>query len=48
MKEELNKWKVKAKVTPMINGALGTMTPQLENWLQWIPGTSSKTSVQKS
>lgn len=37
-KEELEKWK--GKVIPMIIGALETVIPKLEKWLQQIPGTS--------
>ncbi|KAM9816571.1 carbohydrate sulfotransferase 6 isoform X4 [Syngnathus typhle] len=41
LKEELEKaWKVKASVVPVVIGALGAVTPKLEEWLQQIPGTS--------
>ena len=39
---------VKAKVVPVVIGALGAVTPKLEEWLQQIPGTTSELSVQKS
>ena len=49
LKEELERtWKVKAKVVPVVIGALGPVTPRLEEWLQQIPGTTSELSVQKS
>lgn len=41
LKEELRMmWEVKAKIIPVITGALGTMVPKLENWIQYIPGTT--------
>ena len=47
--EELERtWKVKVKVVPVVIGALGAVTPKLEEWLQHIPGTTSELSVQKS
>ena len=49
LKEELERtWKVKAKVVPVVIGALGAVTPKLEEWLEQIPGTTSELSVQKS
>ena len=49
LKEELERtWKVKVKVVPVVIGALGAVTPKLEEWLQQIPGTTSELSVQKS
>ena len=48
IKEELERtWKVKAKVVPVVIGALGAVTPKLEEWLQQIPGTTSELSVEK-
>ena len=41
-------WKVKAIVVPVVRGALGAVTPKLEEWLQQIPGTTSELSVQRS
>ena len=35
------------KVVPVLIGALGAVTPKLEEWLQQIPGTS-ELSFQKS
>ena len=49
LKEELERtWKVKVKVVPVVIGALGAVTPKLEERLQQIPGTTSELSVQKS
>ena len=49
LKEELERrWKVKAKVVPMVTGALVAVTPKLEEWLEQIPATTSELSVQKS
>ena len=49
LKEKLERTrKVKAKVVPVVIGALGAVTPKLEEWLQQIPGTTSELSVQKS
>ncbi|KAF7659580.1 hypothetical protein LDENG_00296350 [Lucifuga dentata] len=49
LKEELEQtWKVKSKVVPVVNGALGAVTPKLGEWLQEIPGTTSEVSIQKS
>ena len=49
LKEELERaWKVKASVVPVVIGALGAVTPKLEEWLQQIPGKTSDISVQKS
>ena len=49
LKEELERtWKVKTKVVPVVTGALGAVTPKLEEWLRQIPGTTSELSVQKS
>ena len=49
LREELEKaWKVKASVVPVVVGALGAVTPKLEEWLQQIPGNTSDISVQKS
>ena len=39
---------MKVKVVPVVIGALGAVTPKLEEWLQQIPGTTSELSVQKS
>lgn len=48
LKEELEKaWRVKAVVVPVVIGALGAVTPKLEEWLEQIPGTTSDISVQK-
>ena len=48
LKEELERmWKVKAKVVPVVEGALGAVTPKLGEWLQQIPGTASELSVQE-
>ena len=41
-------WGVKAKVIPVVIGALGAVTPKLGEWLQQIPGRTSEISVQKS
>ncbi|KAK7895269.1 hypothetical protein WMY93_020594 [Mugilogobius chulae] len=49
LREELEKaWKVKATVVPVVIGALGAVTPKLDEWLQHIPGSTSDISVQKS
>ena len=49
LREELEKaWKVKATVVPVVIGALGAVTPKLEEWLQQVPGKTSDISVQKS
>ncbi|XP_068190807.1 uncharacterized protein [Antennarius striatus] len=49
LKEQLEQmWKVKVNVVPVVVGALGAVTPKLEEWLQQIPGTTSEASVQKS
>ncbi|KAK7922439.1 hypothetical protein WMY93_009341 [Mugilogobius chulae] len=49
LREELEKaWKVKATVVPVVIGALGAVTPKLDEWLQHIPGSTSGISVQKS
>ena len=49
LKEELEKmWKVNVKMAPVVIGALGAVTPTLEEWPQQIPGTTSELSVQKS
>ncbi|KAF7648062.1 hypothetical protein LDENG_00162600 [Lucifuga dentata] len=49
LKEELEwTWKVKSKVVPVVIGALGAVAPNLGEWLQEIPGTTSEVSVQKS
>ncbi|XP_078791071.1 uncharacterized protein LOC111949134 [Oryzias latipes] len=49
LREELEKaWKVKVTVVPVVIGALGAITPKLEEWLQQIPGKTSDLSVQKS
>ncbi|KAK7925436.1 hypothetical protein WMY93_007746 [Mugilogobius chulae] len=49
LREELEKaWKVKATVVPVVIGALGAVTPKLDEWLQHIPGTTADISVQKS
>ena len=49
LKEELERtWKVKAKVVPMVIGALVAVTPKLEEWLKQIPTTTSELSVQKN
>ena len=49
LKKELKRnWKVKAKVVPVVVGALGAVTPKLGDWLQQIPGTTLELSVQKS
>ena len=48
LKEEVERmWKVKAKVVPVVIGALEAVTPKLEEWLQQIPGTTSELSVLK-
>ncbi|XP_054913489.1 uncharacterized protein LOC129377515 [Poeciliopsis prolifica] len=48
LREELERaWKVKTTVVPVVIGALGAVTPKLEQWLQQIPGTTSDISVQK-
>ncbi|XP_051931065.1 uncharacterized protein LOC127607055 [Hippocampus zosterae] len=48
LREELERaWKVKVTVTPVVVGALGAVTPKLDEWLQQIPGTTSDISVQK-
>ncbi|KAK7930437.1 hypothetical protein WMY93_006832 [Mugilogobius chulae] len=48
LREELEKaWKVKATVVPVVIGALGAVTPKLDEWLQHIPGSTSDISVQK-
>uniref|UniRef100_A0A087XGF1 Reverse transcriptase zinc-binding domain-containing protein n=2 Tax=Poecilia formosa TaxID=48698 RepID=A0A087XGF1_POEFO len=48
LREELEKaWKVKTTVVPVVIGALGAVTPKLEQWLKQIPGTTSDISVQK-
>ena len=41
-------WSVKAKVVPVVMGALGAVTPKLDWWLQQIPETTSLISGQKS
>ncbi|XP_055359974.1 uncharacterized protein LOC129603341 [Betta splendens] len=50
LREELEKaWKVKATVVPVVIGALGAVTPKLEEWLQQIPEkhpTSQSRKVQ--
>uniref|UniRef100_A0A3B3HW39 Reverse transcriptase domain-containing protein n=1 Tax=Oryzias latipes TaxID=8090 RepID=A0A3B3HW39_ORYLA len=49
LREELEKaWKVKVTVVPVVIGALGAVTPKLEEWLQQIPGKISDISIQKS
>ena len=49
LREELEKmWGVKAKVVPVVIGALVAVTPKLGEWLQQIPGRTSEISVQKS
>ena len=49
LKEELERmWKVKVKVVLVVIGALGAVTPKLEERLQQIPGTTSELSVQRS
>ena len=49
LKEQLEQmWKIKADVVPVVEGALGAVTPKLGEWLQQIPGTTSEASVQKS
>ena len=49
LKEEVERtWKVKAKVVPVVTGALGAVTHKMEEWLQQIAGTTSDLSVQKS
>ena len=48
LREELEKmWGVKAKVVPVVIGALVAVTPKLGEWLQQIPGRTSDISVQK-
>ncbi|XP_051911362.1 uncharacterized protein LOC127593748 [Hippocampus zosterae] len=48
LREELERaWKVKVTVVPVVVGALGAVTPKLDEWLQQIPGTTSDISVQK-
>ena len=48
-KEELGRmWGIKASVVPLVIRALVAVTPKLGEWLQQIPGTKSKISVQKS
>uniref|UniRef100_A0A3B5PPD0 Reverse transcriptase domain-containing protein n=1 Tax=Xiphophorus maculatus TaxID=8083 RepID=A0A3B5PPD0_XIPMA len=48
LREELERaWKVKTTVVPVVIGALGAVTPKLDQWLQQIPGTTSDISVQK-
>lgn len=40
MREELTKiWKMKAKVVPVVIGAVGTATSKLDEWLLRIPFT---------
>lgn len=39
--------KVKAAVVPVVKRALGTVTPELRDWLQQIPATISGIPVQK-
>ena len=41
-------WKVKAKVVPVVVGALGAVTPKVGEGLQQIPGTPSELSIQKN
>ena len=41
-------WSVWAAVVSIVIGALGAVTPKLDWWLQQIPGTTSKISVQKN
>lgn len=41
-------WKIKAKVIPVIVGALRAMTPKLGKWLQKLPGMTSEHSVPKT
>ena len=42
LKEELERmWKVKVKVVLVLIGALGAVTPRLEEWPQQSPGTFS-------
>ena len=49
LKKELERtWKVNAKVLPVVIGAIGAVTPKLEEWLQQIPGTTSELDVEKS
>uniref|UniRef100_A0A8C8DT49 Uncharacterized protein n=1 Tax=Oryzias sinensis TaxID=183150 RepID=A0A8C8DT49_9TELE len=49
LREELEKaWKVKVTVVTVVIGALGAVTPKLEEWLQQIPGKISDISIQKS
>ncbi|CAL9694852.1 unnamed protein product [Knipowitschia caucasica] len=48
LREELERaWRVKVTVVPVVIGALGAVTPKLEEWLQRIPGTTLDISVQK-
>jgi len=41
-------WELKAAVIPVINEAIGAITPKLGEWLQQIAGTTSEISVQES
>lgn len=49
LKEQLEQmWKVKFKVVLMVIGALDTVTPKLEEFLQQISGPTSEVAVQKT
>ena len=49
LREEMEKmWKVKAKVVPIVIGALGAVAPTLEKWLEEIPGETTEVSIQKN
>ena len=49
LKEEVEKmWELKATVIPMVIGALKAVNPNLVEWFQQIPGTTSEISVQMS
>lgn len=49
MKEQLEQiWKENFNVVPVVQGALGPLTPKLEKWFQEIQSTTSEVSVKNS
>ena len=49
LREELTRlWQVKTTVTPVVIGALGSITPAHEKWLETIAGKHQSCELQKS
>ena len=48
LKIELELWKVKIMVIPVVVGALGAIADRLPGWLAQKPGTISEVELQKS